>query len=51
MSPIKENIHLAENIKLFTDVNKQIFEKILFKLKSDCEIFPKQEFLNVDPKD
>ena len=32
---IKENIHLAENIKLFTDVNKQIFEKILFKLKSE----------------
>ena len=31
---IKENIHLIENIKLFTDINKQIFEKVLAKLKS-----------------
>ena len=31
---IQENIHLIENIKLFTDLNKQIFEKILLKLKS-----------------
>ena len=31
---IQENIHLIENIKLFTDLNKQIFEKILTKLKS-----------------
>ena len=31
---IQENIHLIEDIKLFTDVNKQIFEKILLKLKS-----------------
>ena len=31
---IHENIHLVEDIKLFTDVNKQIFEKILLKLKS-----------------
>jgi DNA primase len=31
---IQENIHLVEEIKLFTDVNKQIFEKILLKLKS-----------------
>ena len=31
---IQENIHLVEDIKLFTDVNKQIFEKILLKLKS-----------------
>ena len=30
---IQENIHLVENIKLFTDVNKQIFEKIISKLK------------------
>ena len=35
LSLIKENIHLVENIKLFTDVNKQIFEKILLKLKSN----------------
>ncbi len=31
---IQDNIHLVENIKFFTDVNKQIFEKILLKLKS-----------------
>ena len=31
---IRENIHLIENVKLFTEVNKQIFEKINFKLKS-----------------
>ena len=32
---IQENIHLIENIKLFTDINKQIFKKVLVKLKSD----------------
>ena len=31
---IQDNIHLVENIKLFTEVNKQIFEKILSKLRS-----------------
>jgi DNA primase len=31
---MQDNIHLIENIKLFTEVNKQIFEKILSKLKS-----------------
>jgi len=31
---MQDNIHLVENIKLFTEVNKQIFEKILSKLKS-----------------
>ena len=35
---IQENIHLIENIKLFTDVNKQIFEKVLLKLKSRTKI-------------
>tara|TARA_B100000989_G_scaffold120267_1_gene88690 strand:+ start:527 stop:2302 length:1776 start_codon:yes stop_codon:yes gene_type:complete len=37
---IRENIHLIKNIKLFTEVNKQIFDKIVFKLKSgeDLEI-------------
>ncbi|MBD1135013.1 DNA primase [Pelagibacterales bacterium SAG-MED47] len=30
---MQENIHLIENIKLFTEVNKQIFEKIIFKIK------------------
>ncbi len=31
---IQEHIHLIENIKLFTEVNKQIFKKIINKLKS-----------------
>ena len=26
---IQENIHLVENIKLFTEINKQIFDQIL----------------------
>ena len=43
---IKENIHLVENIKLFTDVNKQIFEKILFKLKSEENL--SIELLDID---
>ena len=43
---IKENIHLVENIKLFTDINKQIFEKILFKLKSEENL--SIELLDID---
>ena len=31
---IQQNIHMVENMKLFTEVNKQIFEKIINKLKS-----------------
>ena len=31
---IREQIHLVENIKLFTSINRQIFEKIMLKLKS-----------------
>ena len=31
---IQDNIHLIENIKLFTNINKQIFEKVILKLKS-----------------
>ena len=31
---LQSNIHLIENIKLFTQVNKQIFELVLEKLKS-----------------
>ena len=31
---LQANIHLVENIKLFTTVNKKIFEKIIQKLKS-----------------
>ena len=32
---LKANIHLIENIKLFTEVNKNIFELIIEKLKSE----------------
>ena len=31
---IQQNIHMVENIKLFTVINKQIYEKIIDKLKS-----------------
>ena len=31
---MQENIHLIENIKLFTDINIQIFNKIILKLRS-----------------
>ena len=31
---LQANIHLIENIKLFTEVNKKIFELIIEKLKS-----------------
>ena len=35
---LQANIHLIENIKLFTEFNKKIFEKILEKLKSGSQI-------------
>ena len=35
---IQEHIHLVENVKLFTKVNKQIFEKIISKLKLSNQI-------------
>ena len=35
---MQENIHLIENVKLFTEVNKQIFEKIIMKLRSEQKI-------------
>ena len=35
---MQENIHLIENVKLFTEVNKQIFEKIMLKLRSEQKI-------------
>ncbi len=35
---MQEHIELIENIRLFTDVNKQIFEKIISKLKSKSKI-------------
>ena len=35
---MRENLHLIENVNLFTEVNKQIFSKILSKLKLDEKI-------------
>ena len=35
---MQENIHLIENIKLFTEFNKKIFEMIIEKLKSGSQI-------------
>ena len=35
---LQANIHLTENIKLFTEVNKKIFEMIIEKLKSKEQI-------------
>ena len=35
---LQANIHLIENIKLFTEFNKKIFELIIEKLKSDKQI-------------
>ena len=43
---MRDNIHLIENIKFFTEVNKQIFKKIILKLKSDEELRP--ELLEID---
>ena len=43
---IKENIHLVENAKLFTRINKQIFDKIIEKLKLENEF--KIEDLEID---
>ncbi len=33
MDLVRDNFHLLENVKFFTDVNKQIFEKIKSKIK------------------
>ena len=35
---MRDHIHLLKDIKLFSEVNKQIFEKILFKLTSEKEL-------------
>ena len=43
---LQENIHLIENIKVFTEVNKKIFELLIEKLKSDKKV--KIEDLNLD---
>ena len=35
---LREQVHLIENIKLFTEMNKQIFKKIISKLKSENQV-------------
>ena len=35
---LQANIHLIENIKLFTEVNRQIFEAMITKLRSGEQI-------------
>ena len=39
---IQQNIHMVENIKLFTEVNKQIYEKIIGQLKSGKKLLVNQ---------
>ena len=43
---MQSNIHLIENIKLFTEVNKKIFNQIIESLKSKDQIGVKD--LNLD---
>jgi DNA primase len=43
---LQTNIHLIENIKLFTDINKQIFDTIIEKLRSGEQLTIKD--LNLD---
>jgi len=38
LNVIQNNIHLVENIKLFTKINKQIFEKIVLKIKDEEQL-------------
>jgi DNA primase len=42
----KENIHLIENTKFFTNENKQVFDLILSKLKTESEITIEE--INID---
>ena len=46
LSLFQANIHLIENIKIFTEINKQIFDSIISKFKSDDQL--SIEDLNLD---
>ncbi|MDB3888361.1 DNA primase [Candidatus Pelagibacter sp.] len=46
LSLIQENLHLLENVKLFTEVNKQVFEEIIKNLKSGEKLSINQ--INID---
>ena len=45
---MRDHVHLLKDIKLFSKVNKQIFEKIVFKLNSKQELTIDQ--LDIDPQ-
>ncbi len=45
---MRDHINLLKDIKLFSKVNKQIFEKIVFKLNSEQELTIDQ--LDIDPQ-
>ena len=45
---MQENINIIENAKLFTEVNKQIFEKIILKLKDKGQLSISD--LDIDPQ-
>ncbi len=44
---MRDHIHLLKDIKLFSEVNKQIFEKIVFKLKSENDLSVDQLHIDV----
>jgi DNA primase len=46
LSLIQENLHLVENIKIFTEMNKQIFDQIVEKLKTGEKLSSNE--LNID---
>ena len=48
---MQSNIHLIENIKLFTEFNKKIFEMIIEKLKSGSQITTQDLDLDVQLKE
>ena len=43
---MQKNIHLIENIKFFTEVNKQIFDTIILKIKTVSDL--KADGLDID---
>ena len=43
---IQENLHLVENVRIFTEINKQIFNEMVKKLKTDKKIL--NDDLNID---
>jgi len=45
---IQENLHLIENIKIFTEMNKQIFNQIIEKLKTGEKL--SNNDLDIDPQ-